>query len=136
LLQAEGLVTAVRSIAEAAAVPVEVESDGVGRLSPELEATIFFCISEAITNGAKHAGGSPIVVRLHEADGVLRFEVIDRGPGFDLSSAKFGSGLRNMADRLDGVGGTLEVVSAPDQGTSIRGTVPIAEHELVVSGVG
>jgi signal transduction histidine kinase len=136
LLQAEGLVTAVRSIAEVSPVPVEVDANEIGRFSPELEATVFFCISEAITNGAKHASGSPLLVRLRESDGILTFEVIDRGPGFDVSTAKSGSGLHNMADRLDGVGGTLEIVSAPGHGTSIRGSVPLTEHELVASGVG
>ena len=67
---------------------------------------------------------------LEGADGRLRFEVRDDGPGFAMdgngNGAHRGSGLVNMHDRVSAVGGQLAVVSAPGQGTRVIGTVPTA----------
>lgn len=134
LLEAEGLVAAVRSVGERAPVPVEVAAENIGRLPAELEATLFFSISEAITNAAKHAPGLPVTVRLTGSNGRISFEVEDQGPGFDPTSAGTGSGLRNMADRIDAVGGEFELISAPGRGTLIRGTVPLARLGPLESG--
>jgi signal transduction histidine kinase len=126
LLEAEGLAAAVRSIADLAAVPVRVEAEDLDRLPPDLQATVFFCISEAITNAAKHAPGRSVQVRLWRSEFGLAFEVADQGPGFDPASTRPGSGLRNMADRIDAAGGSLEVDSAPGRGTVIKGMVPLS----------
>ena len=134
ILEAEGLAAAVRSIAEFAPVPVEVDADNIGRLSPELEATVFFCISEAITNAAKHAPGRQVFVNLARANGDLVFSVQDQGAGFDRKTVKAGSGLRNMADRLDAVGGVIEINSVPGQGTRISGRVPLVDRSLLEVG--
>jgi signal transduction histidine kinase len=96
LLEAEGLAAAIRSIADLAPVPVEIEANGIDRLPAELEAAVFFCISEAITNSAKHAPGRPVRVRVSSSGDRLHFEVEDQGPGFDPAKARAGSGLRNM----------------------------------------
>ena len=125
VLEQEGVVAAVRSLAEDAAVPVEVEAEDLGRLPTELEAAVFFCISEAITNAAKHAPGGLVNVRIEQQDGHLAFWVRDHGPGFDLATIRAGSGLRNMADRLEANGGRLAINSQPGQGTTITGTLPI-----------
>ncbi|MEX0666894.1 MAG: sensor histidine kinase, partial [Acidimicrobiia bacterium] len=135
LLEAEGLVSAVRSIAESAPVPVEVEYKEVGRLPGELEATAFFCISEAVTNAAKHGGGQPVRVRISRSDGRLEFEVSDQGPGFDPSKAQMGSGLRNISDRIDAVGGSLAIESTPGLGTRIKASLPVVEAEQERSNV-
>jgi signal transduction histidine kinase len=124
LLEEEGVVAAVRSLSEDAAVPVEVEANEVGRLPTELEAAVFFCISEAITNAAKHAPGGVVNVRIEQQDGHLAFSVQDHGPGFDLATIKAGSGLRNMADRLEANGGRLAINSRPGHGTTITGRIP------------
>jgi signal transduction histidine kinase len=134
ILEAEGLAAAVRSIAEFAPVPVEVDSVDIGRLSPELEATVFFCISEAITNAAKHAPGRQVFVKLGRSNGDLIFSVQDQGAGFDQKTVKAGSGLRNMADRLDAAGGLLEIDSAPGRGTRISGRVPLVDRSLLEVG--
>jgi len=129
LLEADGLAAAVRSIAES--VPVEVEEGGIGRFPAELEATAFFCISEAITNAAKHAPGRVVKVKLEISDGLMTFSVRDEGPGFNLNTVELGSGLRNMADRLDASGGHLQITSVPGHGTTITGTIPT--HDLVLA---
>jgi signal transduction histidine kinase len=60
-----------------------------------------------------------------ERDGDLIFEVEDDGKGFDPATAKRGSGMTNMADRLDALGGGVEVDSALGRGTQLRGHVPV-----------
>ena len=55
--------------------------------------------------------------------GELQFRIVDDGRGFDTSVTDYGTGLQSMADRLDAVGGTLEVRSEPGQGTTVIGRV-------------
>ncbi|HJR91964.1 MAG TPA: ATP-binding protein [Acidimicrobiia bacterium] len=138
LLEAEGLETAVRALVEASPARVSMTSDlGADTRFPlELEAAIFFSISEALTNATKHAGAEAIAVSLERSGQVLTFLVSDSGPGFDPTALPTGSGLRNMADRLDAVGGNVEIVSAPGQGARIRGVVPLARQSGVLEPVG
>jgi signal transduction histidine kinase len=82
--------------------------------------------------GCEHrstAPGAPVAVRLAEEDGWLEFSVADHGPGFDLRIVERGSGLRNLADRIEAVGGNLDMRSEPDQGTTITGRVPAQTGE-------
>ena len=55
------------------------------------------------------------------------FEVIDDGAGFDQASTGYGTGLQGMADRLDALGGQLEVRSVPGRGTTVAGRVPSSQ---------
>lgn len=55
----------------------------------------------------------------------MTFEIEDDGGGFDTRTTGYGTGLRGMADRLDAIGGSLEVRSAPGRGTTIAGRVPV-----------
>ena len=70
---------------------------------------------------------SKAAVRLSDLNGTLKFEVADDGVGFDPAATRRGSGLTNLADRLDALGGKLEINSAPGRGTRLAGTVPAAE---------
>jgi len=124
LLAKHGLAAALESQARKAAIPVTVRSDGVARYSQDLEAAIYFCCLEALQNVTKYANASHAWVSLHDdADG-MRFEVGDDGDGFDRSAVDFGSGLQGMADRVEALGGTLEVTSTPGRGTSVVGSLP------------
>jgi signal transduction histidine kinase len=131
LLADKGLAAALKAQARKAAVPVAVEADGVGRFDREVEAGVYFCVLEALNNVAKYAGASHVDVRLWRQDREVVFEVRDDGVGFDPAASGYGTGLRGMADRLEALGGTLEVQSAPRAGTKILGRVPAArvEHE-------
>jgi signal transduction histidine kinase len=121
-----GLGAALDAQARRSPVPVSVEVDGVGRHPPEVEAAVYFCVLEALQNAAKYAGRADVAVRLREVDGELAFTVADNGRGFDPATTPPGSGLQNMADRLAALGGTLEVRSAVDSGTTVEGRVPVA----------
>ncbi|HEY6398308.1 MAG TPA: ATP-binding protein, partial [Solirubrobacteraceae bacterium] len=125
LLAETGLPDALRAAARSAALPTTVHADGLGRYPPELETTVYFCCSEALQNAAKHAGGATEVTIFVSADRELHFEVRDDGAGFDLETTPFGTGLRNLPDRLAAVGGTMTIHSAPGQGTSVEGSIPL-----------
>jgi signal transduction histidine kinase len=125
LLADQGLTAALSAQASKAAVPVQVDVDGIGRYPQETEAAVYFCVLEALQNVAKYAGASRAQVRLRAVDRELAFEVVDDGKGFDPEGRPLGSGLQGMADRLDALGGGLEVRSAPGRGTTIAGRLPL-----------
>jgi signal transduction histidine kinase len=124
LLADKGLVAALESQADESPIPVRVDAENVDRYTQEAEAAIYFCCLEALQNAAKHAKASEAVVRLAEGDRGLRFEVTDDGAGFEPAATANGTGLQAMADRLDAIGGSLEVRSAPGAGTTVIGTLP------------
>jgi signal transduction histidine kinase len=124
LLADEGLRAALEAQARKAALPVSVEIERLGRYGQETEAAVYFCTLEALQNVTKYAAASNACVRLRQDDGLLTFEISDDGRGFDLSTARSGTGLQGMADRLEAIGGGLEIQSAPGQGTTIVGHVP------------
>ncbi|MDP8970052.1 MAG: ATP-binding protein [Actinomycetota bacterium] len=88
---------------------------------------------EAIQNAVKYARASQVTVRFAHTDGQLTFEVADDGVGFDPDTTPRGHGLTNMADRLDALGGTLEITSTPGRGTTIRGQLPAPPHRALPS---
>jgi len=126
LLAEKGLVAALEGQARKATVAVEIAANGIGRYSQELEAAVYFCCLEALQNVSKYAGATKVQVRLCETDGALMFEIEDDGSGFEPAKTSRGSGLQNMIDRLDALGGRLEVTSAPRHGTTVRGLLPLS----------
>jgi len=73
---------------------------------------------------AKYANATRVELRLSQSADELAFEVRDDGQGFDASSARRGSGLQGMADRLAAVGGHLDIRSTPGTGTTVTGNLP------------
>ena len=126
LLADKGLAVALESQARKATLPVTVQAGAIGRYPQEVEAAVYFCCLEALQNVQKYAGARQATVRLDEHDGALRFEVEDDGSGFDPSRVARGAGLANMADRLDALGGGMEVESAPGRGTRLHGWLAAA----------
>jgi signal transduction histidine kinase len=68
---------------------------------------------------------------LERDDQDLAFSVTDDGRGFDPAIARRGSGLQNLADRLEALGGTFEIEAAPGSGATIRGRIPVPAEEVV-----
>lgn len=127
LLEAEGLEIAIAQQTRSAAVPIDITANGVARYSREVEAAVYFSILEALQNTAKYAEASAATVTLSATNGSLDFEVRDDGHGFDSAITANGAGLNGMADRLDTIGGNLSIESAPGQGTTITGSVPVEQ---------
>jgi signal transduction histidine kinase len=125
LLADQGLAAALEAHARKAAVPVDLEADGIGRSPPDVEATVYFCCLEALNNVAKYAEATRATVRLFVVDGDLAFEVSDDGRGFDAAVVANGTGLQGMADRLAALGGELTIRSAPGTGTVVAGRLPM-----------
>ncbi len=127
LLADRGLAVALEAQARKSPVSVRIEPDGVGRYAPDIEAAVYFCTLEALQNIAKYAQASSATVRLQAGEGVLLFEITDDGQGFDPASTGYGTGLQGMADRLDAIGGSLEVLSEPGGGTMVLGRIALPE---------
>jgi signal transduction histidine kinase len=125
LLMNSGLREALRSAARRTPSPVSLSFEHVDRYPSDIEATVYFCCSEALANAVKHAPGAPVHVRLVEHDGQLRFEIEDEGPGFDETTAERGHGLQNMIDRAGAVGGSLTIERGEAGGTRVVGVVPV-----------
>lgn len=99
----------------------------VGRLDRESQVVMLRCLQEALSNVAKHAAASRVAVRVAvDADGSAALAVTDDGHGFDPGESGTGFGLDGMRERVALVGGTLEVSSAPGQGTTLRVALPAA----------
>jgi signal transduction histidine kinase len=127
LLADKGLEAALEAQARKSSIPVVVETDAIGRYPRDVESAVYFCALESLNNVAKYAEASRAVVRLAKSNGHLTFTVTDDGQGFDPDAAGHGTGLQGMADRLDAIGGTFDVTSAPGVGTTVTGRVPIDE---------
>jgi signal transduction histidine kinase len=125
LLEAEGLGPALAALARKAPLPVSLEAPGIGRYPRQIESTVYFCIVEALQNTARHARAHSAHIRLGEEGGELVFSVRDDGTGFDPTATSPGNGLVNLAERIDALEGRLEIRSAPGEGTTITGSLPV-----------
>ncbi|WP_210439403.1 sensor histidine kinase [Nocardioides xinjiangensis] len=122
LLTERGLVAALQSTARRSAVPVTLDVADFERPSRQVEAAAYFCILEALTNAAKHAGASEVLVTLRGRPH-LTFSVSDDGRGFDRAQIGEG-GLLGMEARVAAAGGTLTLETEPGHGTVLRGEFP------------
>lgn len=127
VLAESGLAGAIRGVAQRSAGRTTVSEVTERRFSSEIEAAIYYCCVEAVQNATKHAGpNSHISIGLNADARELRLEVRDDGSGFDLATTQDGVGLQNMRDRLGSVGGRIEVVSAPGNGTVVSAVAPLS----------
>jgi signal transduction histidine kinase len=132
----EGLGAALRSAVAGSALPVTIDPHDLARLPAPVEAALYFCSMEAVQNAAKHSAASTVSVRVDEDPYRWRLTVSDDGTGFDQTSAAAASGvgLANMRDRLDAVGGTVEIVSRERTGTTVTAVVPRTDEAASAPG--
>ncbi len=127
LLASDGLYAAPMSVARHSAIPVTVDGQGMARAPRAIESAAYFCCLEALQNATKHAGpGASVSIHVRLTDGALRFSVRDDGAGFDPEGVSPGYGLTNLRDRIDAVGGQVEVSSAPGRGTTVEGRILVS----------
>ncbi|MFN2466454.1 MAG: sensor histidine kinase [Candidatus Dormibacteria bacterium] len=124
LLAEKGLVAALEAQTRKATVPVTLAAGEVGRYSQEIEAAVYFSCLEGLQNVQKYAQARSADLAIGQVDGHLDFELRDDGIGFDAASVARGSGLQNIADRIDAIGGTLVLESEVGAGTRLAAAIP------------
>ena len=97
------------------------------RLDPAIESTIYRLVQEALSNAAKHADATRVDVSLQSSPGFIDLVVHDDGRGFDPEAPVTGFGLLGMRERIALVRGTLELRSAPGEGTTLHATLPVVD---------
>ena len=113
--------------------PIEFTHDNVpSTLSADLMLCLFRVVQEALQNVIKYSQAKEVSVHLAGSPAGLTLSIVDDGVGFDLDAvwAK-GVGLVSMNERLDSIGGFLEIRSSPGCGTRVEATVPL---DVIQSG--
>ena len=110
-------------------MPVKLDAAIEHRLPDQVEIAAYYTLSEAITNASKHAGAGQLWVSMRLEDEVLHLSIRDDGAGGADPSR--GSGLIGLADRIEALGGKLELKSPPGTGTLIAAELPIRTDSSV-----
>jgi signal transduction histidine kinase len=131
ILSERGLKPALRALARRSAIPVELELHAERRLPAPLEVAAYYAISEALTNAAKHAQASAVHVELEARDAIVHLAIRDDGIG-GANPAR-GSGLVGLSDRIEALGGRLEVTSPAGSGTTLLIEVPLQSETSAAS---
>ena len=98
-------------------------------LTAEVRHNVFLVAKEALNNAVRHSGATEIGLRMTGKKGLFTLEVTDNGRGFATEAKReVGNGLRNMAGRMEEIGGQFEVRSTPAQGTTISLRLPLPAH--------
>ncbi len=122
ILSERGLQAALKTLARRSTVAVELDLHTGPRLPQPVEVAAYYAVSEALANAAKHAHASAVRVELDTPDGAVRLLIRDDGTG-GADPAK-GSGLTGLRDRIEAVGGTLDVTSPAGGGTTLLIEIP------------
>jgi PAS domain S-box-containing protein len=117
-----GLVPALKSLAARSSLPVSLIVETHDRMAEAVEKTAYFIASEALANVEKHAHASGVAISLARRDGFVVIALEDDGVGGADSAG--GSGLRGLADRLEALGGRLDISSPSGGGTTVRAEIP------------
>jgi signal transduction histidine kinase len=123
VLSDHGLEPALRSLASRAPFPVEVVGAPPQRLDEGVEAGIYYVVAESLTNAVKHAEATEARVEIATTDAGITVAIRDNGTGG--ASMEGGSGLRGLADRVEALGGRLDVESRSGDGTVVRAMLPL-----------
>jgi signal transduction histidine kinase len=121
-LSERGLRSALESLTVGSETPITLDV-AADELRAEVELAAYFIVSESLTNARKYADAHSVRVRVGPVADALLVEIVDDGSGgADPAS---GTGLRGLADRVDALGGRLEVDSPPGAGTCVSARLPL-----------
>jgi signal transduction histidine kinase len=129
ILSEGGLQPALSALCRRSALPVELDLHAEGRLPERVEVAAYYVVSEALTNAVKHAHASVVKVELDTPDAMMRLAIRDDGIGG--ADPGQGSGLVGLSDRIEALGGTLEVTS-PTNGTTLLVEVPLEDQSIAL----
>lgn len=133
VLDARGLVLALRDLLDSFQRHTGIATDLMGasevRLDPDVETVLYRVVQEALTNVAKHAGASRVIVYLRVDEGQVETRISDDGIGFDAATtgeltSRGHYGLAGMRERVEMAGGSYRLISAPGYGTVVLARVP------------
>jgi PAS domain S-box-containing protein len=122
VLADHGLRPALEMLADRSSAEVTVSAPD-RRLPPDAEAALYFVTSEALANVAKHSGATAVGIRVSVSDAAAAVVIADNGRGG--ADPATGSGLRGLVDRVEALGGRLEISSEQGVGTTVRAEVPL-----------
>ena len=121
ILTDRGLAPAIETLAEHASVPVELHLTSE-RFRPSVEAAAYFLVAEALVNAIRHANATSVVVNASCAEGWLTVEIADDGYGG--ADTRGGTGLQGLKDRIEALGGDLQIISPTGGGTNLKARLP------------
>lgn len=131
ILTEGGLSPAVEALALRSPIPVELNVRSERRLANGIEVAAYYVVSEALTNAAKHADASRVEIDLEIEAEALRLSVVDDGVGGARLGG--GSGLIGLKDRVEALGGTIDVASPTGSGTRLDVVIPLLADPSVAS---
>ncbi|MGA8224507.1 MAG: ATP-binding protein [Candidatus Acidiferrales bacterium] len=132
-----GWIPAIRFLAEGvtkrANLPIQIKAAVSGRLAGAVEIALYRVVQEALTNATKHARATRVSIQIRRAGPALCCSIEDDGSGFDVRGIqsdprKKGLGLIGMQERMNAIGGTLSIDSAPGRGTKLLIRVPARQE--------
>jgi signal transduction histidine kinase len=123
ILSDRGLPEALEALTARTPLPVELLVEPGGRPPEPVEVAAYYLVSEAVTNILRHSGATGASVSVTRRGTRLVVAVADDGVGGADRNA--GSGLRGLTDRIEALGGQLEVSSPPGAGTTLLAEIPL-----------
>jgi PAS domain S-box-containing protein len=131
ILTEGGLGPALKALARRSGIPVEIDLRCDRRVADGIEVAAYYVASEALTNAAKHAEASRVWIAVHLDEATLYLSIRDDGLGG--ADASRGSGLIGLRDRVEALGGTIDVASPPGSGTRLDVEIPLLAERSVAS---
>jgi NarL family two-component system sensor histidine kinase LiaS len=126
----EGLLELLQELQAKVPIDISWEMDANIQLPKGIEDHLFRIVQEALSNTLRHSKATTMEIKLQHPPDAIRLTVRDNGIGFDMDNQKHASyGLVSMRERVNEVGGSISIVTAPDKGTRIEIRVPLVRVE-------
>jgi signal transduction histidine kinase/CHASE1-domain containing sensor protein len=129
----------VQRVAERTGLYIRVDNALAGRLAPAVETALYRIMQEGLTNITKHAAATYVEIQLWEDDKRVHGLLRDDGVGFAVEHVMGQTGLRGLGllgiqERVQALGGTLQITSAPGKGTTLQIALPATGPDPVTAG--